>query len=44
MKAAELIEITDNDKRLVYLVIIEMWKKFMPEKAFNKNPRKSPTS
>lgn len=37
MKAAELIEITDNDKRLVYLVIIEMWKKFMPEKAYGKD-------
>lgn len=37
MKAAELIEITDNDKRLVYLVIIEMWKKFMPEKAYGED-------
>lgn len=37
MKAAELIEITENDKRFVYLVIIEMWKKFMPEKAYGKD-------
>lgn len=37
MKAAELVEITDNDKRFVYLVIIEMWKKFMPEKAYSKD-------
>ena len=44
MKTVELVEITDNDKRFVYLVIIEMWKKFMPEKVFNKNPRKFPTS
>ena len=36
MKATELVEITDNDKRFVYLVIIEMWKKFMPEKAYSK--------
>lgn len=44
MKVTEPIEITDNDKRFIYLFIIEMWKKFMPKKAFNKNPRKSPTS
>ena len=37
MKAAELVEITDNDKRFVYLVIIEMWKKFMPEKAYKED-------
>lgn len=37
MKAAELIEITENDKRFVYLVIIEMWKKFMPEKAYKED-------
>lgn len=36
MKVAKPIEITDNDKRFVYLVIIEMWKKFMPEKAYSK--------
>ena len=34
MKVAELVEITQNDKRFVYLVIIEMWKKFMPEKVY----------
>lgn len=37
MKAAELVEITENDKRFVYLVIIEMWKKFMPEKAYKED-------
>ena len=37
MKATELIELTENDKRLVYLVIIEMWKKFMPEKAYGED-------
>ena len=37
MKAAELIEITKNDKKIVYLVIIEMWKKFMPEKAYKED-------
>lgn len=37
MKVTEPIEITDNDKRFVYLVIIEMWKKFMPEKAYKEN-------
>lgn len=37
MKAAELVEITENDKRLVYLVIIEMWKKFMPVKSYKKD-------
>lgn len=37
MKAAELVEITENDKRFVYLVIIEMWKKFMPEKAYGED-------
>ena len=37
MKAAELVEITDNDKRFVYLVIIEMWKRFMPEKAYKED-------
>lgn len=37
MKTTELVEITENDKRLVYLVIIEMWKKFMPEKAYKKD-------
>jgi len=36
MKVAEPIEISDIDKRFVYLVIIEMWKKFMPEKAYSK--------
>ena len=37
MKAAELVEITENDKRFVYLVIIEMWKQFMPEKAYKED-------
>ena len=37
MKAVELVEITENDKRFVYLVIIEMWKKFMPEKAYGED-------
>lgn len=37
MKVTEPIEITDNDKRFVYLVIIEMWKKFMPEKAYKED-------
>lgn len=37
MKAAELVEITENDKKIVYLVIIEMWKKFMPEKAYKED-------
>ena len=37
MKAAELVEITENDKRFVYLVIIEIWKKFMPEKAYGED-------
>lgn len=37
MKAIEPIEITDNDKRFVYLVIIEMWRKFMPEKAYKED-------
>ena len=37
MKDIEPIEITDNDKRLVYFVIIEMWKKFMPKKAYEEN-------
>lgn len=37
MKAAELVEITENDKRFVYLVIIEMWKKFMPKKAYKED-------
>ena len=37
MKVTEPIEITDNDKRFVYLVIIEMWKKFMPEKAYRED-------
>lgn len=37
MKAVEPIEITENDKRFVYLVIIEMWKKFMPEKAYKED-------
>ena len=37
MKVAEPIEITDIDKRFVYLVIIEMWKQFMPEKAYEKD-------
>lgn len=37
MKTTELIELTENDKRLIYLVIIEMWKKFMPEKAYEEN-------
>lgn len=30
-------KVTNNDKRFVYLVIIEMWKKFMPEKAYSKD-------
>ena len=37
MKVTEPIEITDNDKRFVYLVIIEMWKQFMPEKAYKED-------
>lgn len=37
MKVTEPIEITDIDKRFVYLVIIEMWKQFMPEKAYEKD-------
>ena len=37
MKTAELIELTENDKRLIYLVIIEMWKKFMPEKVYGED-------
>lgn len=37
MKAVELVEVTENDKRFVYLVIIEMWKKFMPEKAYGED-------
>lgn len=37
MKTIELIELTENDKRLVYLVIIEMWKNFMPEKAYEED-------
>lgn len=37
MKAVELVEITENDKRFVYLVIVEMWKKFMPEKAYEED-------
>lgn len=30
-------KVTNNDKRFVYLVIIEMWKKFMSEKAYSKD-------
>ena len=30
-------KVTNNDKRFVYLVIIEMWEKFMPEKAYSKD-------
>ena len=37
MKVTEPIEITDNDKRFVYLVIIEMWKQFMPKKAYKED-------
>lgn len=37
MKTTELIELTENDKRLIYLVIIEMWKKFMPEKVYGED-------
>ena len=37
MEVTKPIEITDNDKRLVYLVILEMWKQFMPEKAYSKD-------
>ena len=33
----EVTELTEVDKRLVYLVIIELWKKFMPEKAYSKD-------
>ncbi len=37
MKTTELIELTENDKRLIYLVIIEMWRKFMPEKVYGED-------
>ena len=33
----EVTELTEVDKRLVYLVIIELWKNFMPEKAYSKD-------
>lgn len=33
----EVTELTEVDKRLVYLVIIELWKNFMPEKAYGKD-------
>lgn len=36
MKAAELVEITENDKRFVYLVIIEMWKNSCLRKLIKK--------
>lgn len=37
MEVTKPVEITDNDKRFVYLVIIEMWNQFMPEKAYSKD-------
>ena len=33
----EVTELTEVDKRLVYLVIIELWNNFMPEKAYGKD-------
>lgn len=31
------MEVTELDKKLVYNAILELWKKFMPEKAYNKD-------
>lgn len=31
------MEVTESDKKLVYNAILELWKKFMPEKAYNKD-------